>query len=283
MVKSPALFLHGYSSGLTPIGGGVHVWGTVLNDFAAERKIIAPELPGSGRTPMAANEVPTIDSLGKHVLALLQASDAGPCHVVGHDDGALVGLWLALNAPERLKSVTVVASRTAAPAGDGMPVLTLNNPPQPLWSRISQAWVLEQISYSYAHVTEAFLTECVTASESAAQRAVVSRRASDAAARTAFGESAGKTRTQLFKLYREKGMPCPVQIVWGSHDPLTSLDRGFGMYEIIAKKQPVTRFDVINRVGNLPFREEPRAFVDVVAAFHAGVDQRDSAPAKRVA
>src|SRR6185369_16142823 len=111
-------------------------WGSVLKDFAAERQVIAPELPGSGKTPMAGNEVPTIDNLGKHVLSVLQSAKAGPCHVVGHDDGALVGLWLALNAPEHLKSVTVVASRTAAPAGDGMPVLTLNNPPQPLWGKI---------------------------------------------------------------------------------------------------------------------------------------------------
>jgi 2-hydroxy-6-oxonona-2,4-dienedioate hydrolase len=280
---APALFVHGGSSGLTPFCSGAHIWRTVLDDFTTERQVIAPDMPGSGRTPIAADEVPTIDSLGKHVIALLQAADAGPCHFVGHDDGGLVGLWLALNAPELLKSVTVVASRTAAPAGDGMPVLTLNNPPQPLWSKISQAWVFEQISYSYAHVTDALLADCVTASEGAPHGAVIAGRASDAAARTAFGESAGKTRTQLFKLYREKGVPCPVQLVWGSHDPLTSLDRGFGLFEIIAKKQSVTRFDIVNRAGNLPFREEPRAFTDVVAAFHAGVDARDSAPAKRVA
>ena len=278
--KAPVLFLHGGSSGLTPIGGGVHLWGDVLQSFAAEREVIAPDLPGSGKTP-SAEGVPTIDTLGRHVASLLESKKTA-AHIVGHDEGGLVALWLALNAPQHLRSITVVASRTAAPAGDGLPVLILNNPPQPLWGRLSQAWVFEQISYSSAHVSEPFLAACVAAAEGPAQRAVIERRASDPAARTAFAESVGKTRTQLFKLYREKGVPCPVQLVWGSHDPLTSLDRGFGMYEIIAKKQPITRFDVINRAGNLPFREEPQAFHDVVAAFQAGVEER-GAPQKRVA
>lgn len=279
---APAVFLHGGSSGATPYAGGVHVWAPVLETFAAERPALAPDLPGSGRTPALA-EVLTIDALGKHVAGLLDAAGTGPCHVVGHDEGGLAALWLAMHAPDKLKSVTVVASRTAAPAGDGLPVLTLNNPPQPLWSRLSQAWVLEQISYAYAHVTDAFLDACVAAADGEPHKALVKRRTADAAARTAFAESAGRLRTQLFKLYREKGVPCPVQLVWGSHDPLSSLDRGFGMYEIIAKKQPITRFDVINRAGNLPFREEPQAFVDVVAAFQAGVDERDQAPVPRVA
>jgi len=277
-----ALFLHGGSSGATPFASGVHVWGPVLEAFSAERPVTAIDLPGSGRTP-ALGEVLTIDALGKHVAALIDATGAGPCHVVGHDEGGLAALWLALHAPAKLKSITVVASRTAAPTGDGLPVLTLNSPPQPLWGRISQAWVLEQISYSYAHVTDAFLDTCVAAAEGEPHRALVKRRTSDAAARTAFAESAARLRTQLFKLYREVGAPCPVQLVWASHDPLTSLDRGFGMYEIIAKKQPITRFDVINRAGNLPFREEPQAFHDVVAAFQAGVDEYRRAPAQRVA
>lgn len=277
-----ALFLHGGSSGATPFCSGVHVWGSVLDSFAAERPVIAADLPGSGRTPALA-EVLTIDALGKYAAGLMEAAGGGPCHVVGHDEGGLAALWLALHAPEKLKSITVVASRTAAPAGDGLPVLTLNNPPQPLWSRISQAWVLEQISYSYAHVTPAFLDACVAAAEGEPHRALVKRRTADAASRAAFAESVGQLRTQLFKLYREKGVSCPVQLVWSSHDPLTSLDRGFGMYEIIARKQPITRFDIINRAGNLPFREEPQAFHDVVAAFQAGVDDRDRASAQRVA
>ncbi len=279
MAATPALFLHGYSSGLTPVGGGAYLWGDILKSFAREREVMAPDLPGSGTTPCADGQVPTIDLLGKHVQALIENKGAGPLHVVGHDDGGLVALWLALNAPQMLKSVSVVASRTAAPAGDGLPVLVLNDPPTPYYGKLSQAWVFEQISYTYTHVTEGLLDACVAAAQAPAQRAVLERRAKDPAARSAFGESAARTRTQLFKLYREKGAPCPVQLVWGSHDPLTTLDRGFGMYEIIAKKQPSTRFDVINRVGNLPFREEPAAFVDVVAAFHAGVDEARSAKA----
>jgi 2-hydroxy-6-oxonona-2,4-dienedioate hydrolase len=242
---TPALFLHGGSSGLTPFCSGAHVWGRVLDSFAAHRQVIAPDLPGSGQTPALAGTL-TIDSLGEHTLALLQAAKLGPCHLVGHDEGGLVGLWLALNAPEMLRSLTVVASRTAAPTGDSLPVLTLNNPPQPLWSRVSQAWVLEQISYSYAHVTDDLLDACMAASEGAPHQTMVQRR----------------------------GSPCPVQLVWGSHDPLTPLDRGFGMFEVIARKQPVTRFDIVNRAGNLPFREEPHAFHDVVAAFQAGVNER---------
>src|SRR4051812_26068659 len=105
----PALFLHGCSSGLTPLGGGAHLWGDVLKAFAAEREVLAPDLPGSGKTACADGQVPTIELLGKHVQALIESKAAGPLHVVGHDDGGLVALWLALNAPHTLKSVSVVA------------------------------------------------------------------------------------------------------------------------------------------------------------------------------
>src|SRR5262249_32877821 len=81
-----ALSLHGGSSGATPFASGVHVWGQVLDAFAAERPVTAIDLPGSGRTP-ALTEVLTIDALGKHVAALIDAAGAGPCHVVGHDEG----------------------------------------------------------------------------------------------------------------------------------------------------------------------------------------------------
>ena len=60
-------------------------------------------------------------------------------------------------------------------------------------------------------------------------------------------------------------------MVWGSHDPLGGLALGLWVFRLLALKQKVAQFHVINRAGAFPFREEPEAFHGVVSAFAESV------------
>ena len=116
---STALFLHGGIPGVTPYCSGAHIWGDALTPFTSNLDVIAPDLPGSGGT-VAGAEPLTVDAMGRHVIALLAAASIETADVIGHDLGGLVGIWLALNHPARVRSLSIVASPMSAPTGDSL-------------------------------------------------------------------------------------------------------------------------------------------------------------------
>ena len=238
------VFVHGGVPGVTPYASGPHIWGSVLEKFDQ-----AAAIQVSGHT---------VDAMTQSVRQALEGK--GPCHLVGHDLGGLLALNLAIEAPQLVRAVTAVASVAAAPTGDGLADHTLAHPPQPLWSRESQRWALERVSYSHHHIDRGLLQACVTAA--AKQQPMTP----DVHANE-FVPSVMKTKSRFYEVCRTDGIKVPCQVVWGSHDPLATLDHGLWLFRGIAQKQRATQFHVINRAGALPFREEPAAFHQVVSAF----------------
>ncbi len=265
-----ALFLHGGIPGVTPFCSGAHIWGECLTAFCNDLDVVVPDLPGSGGT-VAGAEPLSIDVLGRHVVALLGVASIETADIIGHDLGGLIALWLALNHPARVRSLSIVASPMSPPTGDSLDDLLFAMPPQPPWSRESQAWALERVSYSHAHIDDRLLDACVAASEGEAHRQAVTHM------KASFGEtfapSINRTKGQLWEACRNAGVPVPTQIVWASHDPATTREAGFVLFDVISSKQKTTQFHVINRAGSLPFREQPAAFHHIVASFGQGVRQ----------
>ncbi|WP_179283437.1 alpha/beta fold hydrolase [Bordetella genomosp. 9] len=266
------VFVHGGAPGLTPYGSGAHIWGQVLRRFAADGAVLALDLPGFGGTEAAtaagsAGNASTysIESMIDHIDAVLRAAGIRRCHIVAHDTGGLAALLLACRQPGYVEAVSVVSSVAAAPTGDGVENLTLAHPPLPAGTRDSQRWALERVSYSHHHVRDV-LDDCVRAARQAPALAAAAHMA-DAATRQAWAASLARSKARLFELCRDGGVPVPVQVIWGTHDPLATVDQGMWLYRILAQRQPTTHFHLINRAGALPFREEPDAFHAVVSAF----------------
>ena len=230
------VFIHGGIPGITPYASGPHIWGPVSN---------AIEVRGH-----------TVDTMTQSVRQAIEGK--GKCHLVGHDLGGLLAFNVAIEAPQLVCAVTAVASVAAAPSGDGVPNVTLAHPPQPLWSRESQRWALERVSYSHAHITEELLEACA-----AAKQAPMSLHTYE----NEFVPSLMKAKSRFYEACRTEGIQVPCQVIWGRHDPLTTLDQGLWLFRGVARKQRVSQFHVINRAGALPFREEPAAFQQIVDAF----------------
>ena len=83
----PLLLLHG-------LGGSLRSWSTVLDDLAAEREVIAVDLPGFGETPPLPGEV-SIRTLADAVAEFLAANDLTGIDAVGSSMGARLALELA--------------------------------------------------------------------------------------------------------------------------------------------------------------------------------------------
>jgi pimeloyl-ACP methyl ester carboxylesterase len=243
------VFIHGGIPGITPYASGAHIWGPMLERFKGATAI---EVGGK-----------TADAMSEQVKRAIAGK--GKCHLVGHDLGGLLALSVAIDAPNLVSAVTAVASVAAAPTGDGLADFTYAFPPAPLYGRESQRWALERVSYSHHHIDEQLLDACVAA---AAKQTHMSRE--DYAEH--FVPSMMKAKSRFYEVCRTEGIKVPCQVIWGSHDPLATFDHGLWLFRGIAQKQRVAQFHVINRAGALPFREEPAAFHQVVAAFADVVD-----------
>lgn len=275
------VFIHGGVPGVTPYANGTHIWGDCLTRFAGEGPVIALDLPGSGGTMLPTGADLSIGMLAKHVRDTLNTLGISRAHLVGHDIGGVVALDLACDASTDsadaqgkpnakntlVAAVSVVASVAAAPTGDGVENLTFAHPPPPLWGRDSQQWALERISYSHHHIDAALLNACVAAAQGAPHSAAMAAMAKGAHAEQ-FAPSLTKAKMRFYEITRGAGLAMPVQVIWGTHDPLGTIDHGMWLYRIVAKRQAAAHFHLINRAGALPFREEPDAFHQVLAAFH---------------
>jgi pimeloyl-ACP methyl ester carboxylesterase len=209
--------------------------------------------------------------MAKHAAAFIEIVAAPrPVHLVGHDLGGLVGLCIAMEKPALLASLSIVASAAAAPTGDGVENTTLLSPPDPLWSRESQAWVYDRLSYSHHHIDAALLDGSIAAAAGDAHRSAV-RLSADPAQAQALPASIARAKYRFYKTAREDGIKVPTQIVWAKEDPLVTLDHGLWLFRIIAAKQRAAHFQVINRSGGFPFREQPEEFRRVVMAFQDGL------------
>ena len=96
----PLLLVHG-------TGSQRQVWDPLLDRLAAEREVIAPDLPGFGETPPLSRPVVTPEDFAGALAELLDDLSLGAVHVAGHSLGG--GIALALGASGRGRSVTALS------------------------------------------------------------------------------------------------------------------------------------------------------------------------------
>jgi 3-oxoadipate enol-lactonase len=103
---TPVLLLHG-------LGGSSSTWLPQALALAADHRLIAPELPGTARTPLPRERI-TLAGHMAAVMALLDRLDLKHVHIAGHSMGALLALHIAAAHPERVASL-VLAGGSAGP------------------------------------------------------------------------------------------------------------------------------------------------------------------------
>lgn len=94
------------SSGL---GGSAGFWRPQIPALVeAGWRVVAYDQRGTGRSPAALGPDYAIADMARDVLEVMDATGTARCHLVGHALGGLVGLQLALDAPQRVASLVLV-------------------------------------------------------------------------------------------------------------------------------------------------------------------------------
>ncbi len=97
----PVVLVHG-------LGGNHTVWNEVIPRLVGSFHVLAPDLRGHGRSPAPPGTPVGFAELAADLLHLLDARGIDAAHFVGLSVGAQLVLRLGLDAPARVRSVTLV-------------------------------------------------------------------------------------------------------------------------------------------------------------------------------
>lgn len=116
---TPIVLVHGF-------GGDLYSW--LLNHkwLSADRPVYAVDLPGHGGSAIDPG-ASDLDALGGALAGFLEVMGLGPVHVVGLSMGGAVSLWLALEHPRRVASLTLIAAAGLGPEANRHFVETVSN------------------------------------------------------------------------------------------------------------------------------------------------------------
>ncbi|MCI4336708.1 MAG: alpha/beta hydrolase [Thermoplasmata archaeon] len=100
---TPILLLHG-------MGGDHTVWNSVTAPLGARHEVLVPDLRGHGRSPAPPGSTYSFAEMEGDVLALLDARQKAQVDVVGLSAGGFLALRLALDHPDRVRSLVVIGA-----------------------------------------------------------------------------------------------------------------------------------------------------------------------------
>ena len=243
------LLVHGF-------GCSGHSWRKILPALARRYSVIAPDLNGFGWTQRPKD--PAAYSLeGQEALLVgtLRALGIDRFHVVGHSYGGGLAIWLAARMPERVRSLTLVASV--------LPDYSIQQ--RQAWARFrSLNWLLVHFF-------------------------VLSRGGIRKALETCYADPAEVT-SELIEAYRERllvegvedayyGLMAPLELptpevdlrslavptllVWGDRDRLIPFDK----IEPRLRSLPAHETVILDRCGHAPMEEKPEEMLAHLLPF----------------
>lgn len=90
------------------LGGSGNYWAPNCATYAETHRVLTYDQRGTGRSDRALPDPVTVADFAADMLALLDALDVRQAHIVGHAAGAVAGLTLALDVPDRVRSLVMV-------------------------------------------------------------------------------------------------------------------------------------------------------------------------------
>jgi pimeloyl-ACP methyl ester carboxylesterase len=242
----PLVLMHG-------IGGRWQWWKPVLSRLAAEREVIAVDLPGFGASPMPPVAMPAgVESLTGLVAEFLDALGLEHPHVAGNSLGGWVSLELAKH--DRARSATALS-----PAG-------FHNDREAIYQRAS-LWTTRRLTRVIEPRAERLMRHPLARRLTAAQYYAQPDRldpddmAADVrAAATApwFDETLVAITSERFSGGEQ--ITVPVTIAWGEHDRLLLPRQARRAQTAI----PSARVITLRGCGHIPMPDDPEQVASVL-------------------
>lgn len=122
------LLIHGASANL------LELWGPLSDELAVDHRVIAYDRPGLGHSTRPKRGAERLSFQARMAARVIETTGDGPVTVVGHSLGAAVALRLALDFPDLVSGLVLVAPASHPYPGDNA-----------WWARLSASPVLGDI------------------------------------------------------------------------------------------------------------------------------------------
>jgi len=247
---SSGLYLHDTGEGRETLvlvhgfAGSHRIWDGVLPFLSAELRVLAPDLPGHGRS-LDLVGAGKAKACAAAVINALDERGVNHFHLAGHSFGGAVAVLMALQVPERVKTLTLLAPGGFGPEIDGD---ILAQRARASDAKAMQA-ALEAMMGQGKAVSQAMLDHAMQLAERASQREKlieISDLISHGGRQGAFPKA----------MLEALGMP--VRVAWGTADAILPVRQSDGLPSSFA----VHRFEGL---GHMLPEEAPQAMADLLS------------------
>jgi pimeloyl-ACP methyl ester carboxylesterase len=252
--REPIVLVHG-------LAGQWQNWLENIPRLAQERRVIAPDLPGHGLTPMPRDQI-TISGYGRCVNALCEKLGLGKVDMIGNSMGGFVAAEVAIQFPARIDQLVLVSAAGIGSADVAkMPIMTVG--------RVMRALA----SHGTASFDRSIAARPRSRHHTLALVARYPSRLKADLAYEAFFKGAGKPgfldalRANLNYDFRDRlpEIRQPTMIIWGENDSIIPVRDAHEFERLI----PDSRKVVMRATGHVPMAERPSTFNDLVLDFLA--------------
>lgn len=251
------LLIHG-------MAGALDNWQEVIEPLARAHTVIAPDLPGHGKSAPGGGDY-SVGGLAAGLRDLLILLGHERATIVGHSLGGGIAMQFSYQFPEMVERLVLVSSgglgpevspvlRAAALPGADLFIAATASLGQRVGPTIGRALAVIGLR------PNADVAEVVRGYGSLSDP--IRRTAFLATVRAVIG-TRGQQVDASDRLYLAEAMP--VLIVWGARDPIIPVHHGEAAHEHI----PHSRLEVFDGVGHLPQVEAPLRFVLTLEKFLA--------------
>jgi 2-succinyl-6-hydroxy-2,4-cyclohexadiene-1-carboxylate synthase len=243
--RGPAvLALHGFT-------GTARTWVSLAAALLDQRRVIAPDLLGHGRSAAPADPARyALERQADDLAALLAALDAVPADVVGYSMGARLALVLALRHPSVVRGLILES-----------PSAGVHDATERARRRAADEALAGQLERDgLASFVETWEAQPLFASQSALPDDLWARLRTERLAHDPRGLAAslrGAGQGVMVPLHdRLAVVDCPALVIAGALDPV-----GLKRAGEVAAGLPAARLEVVPDAGHAPHLEQPEAFL----------------------
>ncbi|MBP2230503.1 pyruvate dehydrogenase E2 component (dihydrolipoamide acetyltransferase) [Azospirillum agricola] len=239
----PVLLLHGFA-------GDRLTWQFNLSALAADRRTVAVDLPGHGASTLDVGDGDVL-SFVPWLIRFTDAIELPRFHIIGHSMGGYVGRELARRVPERVASLTLLAS-----AGLGTPfdlgfLRHAIAPADAFEGRACAERLFARPSPLTGRIGEVLHAQ----GADPARRRVLER----IIERSFAGHADGGPPVEW------SGYRMPIQILWGREDRIIPLPP-------VERLPPGAPFHIFDNTGHLPHTEAASPVTAAIRAFLSSCD-----------
>lgn len=226
------LFLHGWGVSTEP-------YQDCLNALARRYKVIAPDLPGFGRSPCSVS-LSSYQTYANCIFQLVQRLSLECFHLMGHSFGGGVALALAATIPQQVESAIAINST-------GIPLISLPDIIKRRFAEFPQQ--LAQLRWQvFSKIMQVYGHNLIFRSQHLIEGAKI-----------ALNEDIRPWLSDI---------SCPCLILWGEKDYFTPISIGYGLVEAI----PNSRLQVVPAAYHEWCMMQPETIADISFDFFKRVE-----------